>query len=132
MAQHNFPRVQKGTNPFSNRASCVKKRICTNAGYNAHKPSHQTARARKNSPLGFETAQTKKRYAQGFSAFDTAQSASHSKHRGCQSILQLSSPLMSNFAFHANNLLVCVESLGELLWGHVSSSCLTVAYKRGC
>ncbi len=58
----------------------LRKRICTNAGYNAHKHSHQTAQDRKNSPIGFKTAQTKKRYTQGFSTFDTAQSAAHCKH----------------------------------------------------
>jgi hypothetical protein len=45
----------------------------------AHKPSHRMAPDKKN-PHMIPNRATKKRYAKGFSAFDTAETAADYKH----------------------------------------------------
>jgi hypothetical protein len=55
--------------------------VRTNTEMIVHKQSHRIAPDQKKKiPIWFQTAQTKKCYAQGFSAFDTAETAADSKH----------------------------------------------------
>jgi hypothetical protein len=57
--------------------------VRTNTEMIAHKPSHRMAPDKNKNPLMIPNRankKKKKRYAQGFSAFDTAETAADSKH----------------------------------------------------
>ncbi len=67
------------------RESCICAGLSTGQKYRndrAQTESPDGSRPKKKIPIWFQTAQAKKRYEQGCSAFDTAETVADSKHRG--------------------------------------------------